>query len=104
MKMISWVTMGASKFRTLKSGKVIDAAYVMLITGISSKATALKRMDSETQEQMLALKGERMGYSYSRKAMDIQKTKTQKEKKVEDNIQATRSAYDPMWQLIMKTI
>jgi len=36
--------------------------------------------------------------------MDIQKTKTQKEKKVEENIEATRSAYDPMWQLIMKTI
>jgi len=96
--------MGASKFRTLENGKVIDAEYVMLKTGISCKATALKRMDSETQEQMLAPKGARMGFAYSRKAMDIQKTKTQKEKKIEENIQANRSAYDPLWQLVMRTI
>ena len=96
--------MGASKFRTLENGKVIDAEYVMLKTGISCKATALKRMDSETQEQMLAPKGSRMHYEYSIEHMHYQKVQTQKQEKYEKNILDNRSAYDPMWRLVMRTI
>jgi len=104
MKMISWVTMGASKSRTLKDGTVIGALDVMRITGITSKATALKRMDCVDEDKMLAPKGSRMHYEYSIVAMHYKKVQTQKQEKYENNILETRSFYDPMWRLVMRTI
>ena len=55
--------MGTTKTRVLvdqelidKHGAVITAEDVMRITGITSKTTALKRMDSETDQQVLSRK------------------------------------------------
>jgi len=96
--------MGASKSRTLKDGTVIGALDVMRITGITSKATALKRMDCVDEDKMLAPKGSRMHYEYSIVAMHYKKVQTQKQEKYEKNILDNRSAYDPMWRLVMRTI
>ena len=96
--------MGASKSRTLKDGTVIGALDVMRITGITSKATALKRMNCVDEDKMLAPKGSRMHYEYSIEHMHYQKVQTQKQEKYEKNILETRSSYDPMWRLVMRTI
>ena len=102
--MNSLVTRGASKSRTLKDGTVIGALDVMRITGITSKATALKRMNCVDEDKMLAPKGSRMHYEYSIEHMNYQKVQTQKQEKYEKNILDNRSAYDPMWRLVMRTI
>ena len=96
--------MGASKSRTLKDGTVIGALDVMRITGITSKATALKRMNCVDEDKMLAPKGSRMHYEYSIEHMHYQKVQTQKQERYEKNILETRSSYDPMWRLVMRTI
>jgi len=96
--------MGASKSRTLKDGTVIGALDVMRITGITSKATALKRMNCVDENKMLAPKGSRMHYEYSIEHMHYQKVQTQKQEKYEKTILDTRSFYDPMWRLVMRTI
>ena len=48
-----------------KHGAVLTADDVMRITGVASKATALKRMNCANEHAMLAKKGERAGYEYS---------------------------------------
>jgi hypothetical protein len=45
-----------------------------------------------------------MHYEYSIVAMHYKKVQTQKQEKYENNILANRSAYDPLWLLVMKTI
>lgn len=58
---------------TLKKGTVLNADDVMRITGVASKATALKRMNCADEKTMLAKKGVRAGYEYSQENLQQKK-------------------------------
>tara|TARA_R110001583_G_scaffold130704_1_gene282427 strand:+ start:1181 stop:1504 length:324 start_codon:yes stop_codon:yes gene_type:complete len=107
--------MGTTKTRVLvdqelidKHGAVITAEDVMRITGITSKTTALKRMDSETDQQVLSKKGARMGYAYSEAhqknkpnyKLEHFSNKARRDK----HIKATRPYYDPWFRMALKII
>ena len=61
---------------TLKKGTVLNADDVMRITGVASKATALKRMNCADEKTMLAKKGVRAGYEYSQENLQQKKART----------------------------
>ena len=89
-------------------GAVLTADDVMRITGVASKATALKRMNCADEHAMLAKKGERAGYEYSQEnkhrirtdSLVQFKTKYRYKKWIEEN----RPFYDDMFKLVLKNI
>ena len=91
-----------------KYGAVLNAEDVMRITGIASKATALKRMNCADEKTMLAKKGERAGYEYSQEnkhrirtdSLVQFTTKYRHQKWIEEN----RPFYDEMFRLVLKTV
>jgi hypothetical protein len=95
---------------TLKKGEVLTADDVMRITGVESKATALKRMNCADEKTMLAKKGVRAGYEYSQENLNKKKIRTDsllqfcsKEKK-EQWIKDNRPFYDSWFRLAMAKI
>jgi hypothetical protein len=89
-------------------GAVLTADDVMRITGVASKATALKRMNCADEHAMLAKKGVRAGYEYSQEnkkhirtdSLVQFKTKYRYNKWIEKN----RPFYDDMFRLVLKTV
>jgi len=95
---------------TLKKGTVLNADDVMRITGVASKATALKRMNCADEKTMLAKKGVRAGYEYSQENLNKKKARTDslvhfrtKEKK-EEWIKENRPFYNSWFRLAMAKI
>lgn len=95
---------------TLKKGEVLTADDVMRITGVESKATALKRMNCADEKTMLAKKGVRAGYEYSQENLQKVKNTTDsltqfrsKERK-EQWIIENRPFYDASFRLAMAKI
>ncbi len=109
--------MGVKKVIKLTNKKLIKkykltevtAEDVMEITGVTSKATALKRMNCKDEESMLALKGSKQGYEYSQEHMarrrrdyhlDMFSNKEKKEKFIQEN----RPYYDKWFRLALAKI
>ena len=93
---------------TLDKGTVINAEDVMRITGITSKATALKRMNCADEKVMLAKKGKKAGYEYSKEhaarnstdSLTQFRSKSQKTKWIIQN----RPYYDYWFRKVLKII
>jgi len=101
--------MGTRKLRTLKDGRVFTAEDVMRVTGLTTKQTAIKRMDmANTEEQMLTKKGIHGDYGYCKNIVAVKKKNGldmfESETKREKYIKATRPYYDSMFRLVLKTI
>lgn len=93
---------------TLKKGEVLTADDVMRITGVESKATALKRMNCADENKMLAKKGKKVGYEYSQENMSKRRTDSLVQFKTPYRykkwIQENRPFYDDHFRLVLKTV
>ena len=91
-----------------KHGAVLTADDVMRITGVASKATALKRMNCADEHAMLAKKGVRAGYEYSQENKGKIRTDSLVQFKTPYRykkwIQENRPFYDDYFRLVLKTI
>jgi hypothetical protein len=101
--------MAYKKTRTLKDGRVFTAEDVMRVTGLTSKQTAIKRMDmANTDEQMLTKKGVHGDYGYcknvvvgkKKNGLEMFSTKNKREKYIRD----TRPYYDSLFRLVLRII
>ena len=95
---------------TLRKGTVLNADDVMRITGVASKATALKRMNCANEKTMLAKKGVRAGYEYSQENLQQKKASTDSlvqfrtKYRYENWIKNNRPFYDDLFRLVLKTV
>ena len=109
--------MGTKKVRKLTDKKLIKkykltevtAEDVMQITGVTSKATALKRMACAKESSMLAKKGSKEGYEYAKKQHADRRREyhldmfSSKKKKVKF-IKESRPYYDKWFRLALAKI
>tara|TARA_R100001377_G_scaffold69476_1_gene44826 strand:+ start:1648 stop:2001 length:354 start_codon:yes stop_codon:yes gene_type:complete len=102
---------GQRKKYTLDDGRVVDVLDVSKTVNCSL-SLALARLNTSTDPKYIFLKKgvklDKKIHGFDKHPYCIgekkRKAKTQKVLKAEKNIEANRSAYDPLWQLIMKTI